>query len=256
MRLLKYLVIAIFALMASPALAATESEDLCSLEQTELLQALDGTWSVKQGPTRVGGAATVPHKYGEGATPGFAAMALPAQPAVRLKMSFVPEQGYSLLTGQGQQMIIVPAGPSEAAAEIQAQRARDGSTADRAQNACSDAGNPAIVGTNRYRLVESEEIARIMGIEAGGVELGTICSNDPLYELLTRYRFPNSPISGEDMGRATEDACRRGPEPDGDMQMTIVAQFESANFGEGHLYFSGEMNGAYFGAVAPITLTR
>lgn len=250
--------------MAVPAQAQENpSPDICAMEDAELLPALDGNWSFKQGVGRAGGAAVVPFKETDGSIAGFVQLMLTAKPPVELKLESAPNGSFSVLSGEGQNMVMVLADRQRAAQEIEAQ-SQQGNNGDNASSVnCGDNELPVIVGTNDYLLIDSggDEVEwRRLGNPDRGFTV-SVCSNNPLYQFLSIFTTDygdfdtpsDEPVPFTKCLFPVED---REPVAPGFMRMTIVAQFTSRRSGSGYLYFDGEMNDAQFSAVAPITLTR
>jgi len=147
-----------FALHAGLSFAQTSGDaaDLCATSPAELLAALDGTWTLNQGPgwAAAGGGAI--------GTP------LPAHPPQQIQIALDPNLGLPVLSAQGQHMMMVPAEPEPVAEHIDSVIEETGSAG--AQSNATDCdwyGLPPIIGTNMYSLdgpgVQTPDLSALAG---------------------------------------------------------------------------------------------
>lgn len=211
--------------------AATDGDDgFCTMAPSELLAALDGTWSLKQGA----GAA-----LGE-SNRGVAGVPLPPHGAQPLGFKYDPQRGVAVLSGQDtpDQMILFPVASAQAEQAARAFARGDAAKARAASTHCNPDSLRIFVGTNSYAL--DRDAAQHRG---GSSEAAYFCS------MLGMTGIPPAPVQRACSPRTTEAAH-------GQMTMTLLVRFQSANAGSGMLYFQGEMEGSHFGAAAPVQLSR
>lgn len=91
---------------ASLAQISGGTANFCATSPAELLSALDGTWTLTQGP---GWAA---------AGGGSIGMRLPPHPPQQMQIAFDPNLGFPVMSAQGQHMVLLPAGPDPVADHI------------------------------------------------------------------------------------------------------------------------------------------
>ena len=255
---------ALLLVVGAPPAQAQEgsSPEICGSEAAEFMQELDGVWSVKQGAGRAIGTATVPFRETSGSVRGMIPMMLQEQDAVDLKLEYLPNFGFSVLSGQGQEMMMVPADRERALEEIQHQQEQGGEGTYGGGPRCADGTLPVLVGTNDYQLVDaSGQEVEYVESSVPLIHTRARCSNDPLFQVLNAAFDPFRTDAGRAADTRSQTSmdlreCDIPPLQSGMMRMTIVVEFESWNSGSGYLYFDGEMGDIGFGAIADLTLSR
>lgn len=229
----------VLAIVASTQVATAQDKDFCSLEPAELLAALEGDWVFDQGPGI--------------AKAGVMDVPLPDQPPVTLTVEFLAEAGIGFLSGQGQDMIIMPMVPGLVDNWATVLPQADQEKYKKPGASCGWKALRSFIGTTEYVLdgvYNGKPPAKIKE----NMMVGT-CKDNPLFDITLDV--------GADLAMAILDILPGVPpincfgyKTEGDMSMTIVARFESPTSGFGHVYFEGKTDVSRFWANAPLTLTR
>lgn len=130
----------VLMLAASFAVAqdtTSENGGFCATAPQELLVALDGSWSMTQGPGVAVGAFPIP---------------LPGHPPVAMRLEYDPEGGFAILSGQGQQMLMVPMVTETASRALGKDSFDVFATETEGLDACDWYALPTLVGSNAYAL--------------------------------------------------------------------------------------------------------
>ena len=226
-------VLALAFAMTTHAAAQSEGDDFCASTPTETLSVLDGNWSLRQGPGFVLSAV--------GAIP------LPAQPGQTLTMQFVSDAGYSTLSGQGQQLVMVggmPQNVAPVAAYLDEEQAEGFFTPG---PGCNWLNQPVMIGSKRYDLT-----ATIPG-DSNPAFYMPIPISDAV--IIVCVRADGSIEVGEGFG-ANCGVPDQELDGEGELNMTLIVKFQSPSSATGVLIFTGNSRGNRFYAKAPITMTR
>lgn len=249
------------SLVLSFSTSVAAQEDFCAAAPQDLLAAINGNWSVKQG---VGVMAS-----GAGAFP------LPSQPPIAVTFQYDPESRLVNVSGSGpaEKMVMFPT-VQEAVPQIDEfliEAEKEGFLG--IGEGCDWYGLPLMVGTNTYSLDSSND-PLIKGSEAiifasllSGVTVG-FCEMAYMWSpfAILVGEDPNTDIlegRTDKYGTPCDEAMREGTllgqaeivHP-GTMNMTMLVKFQTPNSGGGTLIFEGEKGGFRFAAKANITLTR
>lgn len=210
--------------------------DFCATAPQELLAALDGSWSFTQGRGM--------------AITGGPAVPLPAHPPVRMGLEYNSEGGYAILSGQGQQMLMLPTA-TETASGLLGGLYQNFVTSTEGMDACDWYALPTLVGTNAY------DLSGHFGPPSGnpdGKNL-SLCYDGDHYIFNYEVGLYNGVI--EEIVLKKVGSCDDRDWVDGgDMTMTIALKFDSPSSARGMLSFSGKHGGYRFAAWAPITMSR
>lgn len=216
-------------LISSGIAQESPSEDdssFCSLSGEDLLVAIDGSWSLKQGSgLAMGGPIPIP---------------LPSHGAQPVVFEYNPEKRFIVVAAAdlSDSMVMFPSAEKQL---IQAEELLDafGKDDEKVVSDCDWDTLPILIGTNVYTgdytgsyygltrtfceglAGESEEVT------IQRVALGVLCVN-------------SIPETARTL----------------DMEMTLVIRFSDARHGSGVIYFDGEEDGYKYVAQAPITLSR
>lgn len=231
--------------LSTPALAEAAPADFCASAPAEMLAALDGTWTLKQGA----GAATAASPTGIAASPiGGMTIPLPPHKPQRFTLKFDPALGHSELSGEGQKMAMISA---DAKALDKVSRHLDSDDVSRMVakgQGCEWYSLPIMVGSKMYKLQAhdpgSKEADWWMYLPFPGKPMLVCLRNDG--------------IAAIDFG-GPERVCETPPhllDGKGDMKMSLVMKFQSARSGSGVLVFEGKSGKSRFAAIAPITMSR
>jgi len=231
-------VIAASGLFVSAARAQTSAnspEEFCATSPTDLLLALEGNWTLAQGPGVMKAAGME--------------LPLPPPPPVSLNLEFLPEVGVGFLSGQGQQMILMPMLPGLVDGWTDLLPKADKEKYGKTNNGCDWKSLRSIIGTNTY-VLEGNLI--VMNNKPTYLGKSKPCI-DPLFNALDEKgnETPLYYLLGIMGGR-----CREFQLPPGEMSMTIVARFNTPYSGFGHVYFEGKKGPSRFAANAPLELFR
>lgn len=223
----------------------------CATAPQDLLSALDGSWSLTQGRGIAIGGPPIP---------------LPAHPPVEMGLEYNSEGGYAILSGQGQQMLMLPTS-TETASNILGGLNENFVTATEGMDACDWYALPTLVGSNWYDLTRiiTSQTSPSIGAADGTSAAAMIffCINDLQY-----YTVFAVEEGGPVMVEVAQDIdwTSGPPSPNecnipidavtGDMKMTIALKFDSPSSARGMLSFRGEQGGYHFAAWAPITMSR
>jgi hypothetical protein len=192
---------------------------------------------------------------------------LPDQPAVPLKVEFLPEVGIGFLSGQGQQMIILPMVPGLVDNWATALPQADKEKYDKPGAGCGWKALRSFIATTDYVLGGVFNGKPPANLKGKASELRT-CQENPIYDLILAGRVLTEE-EREQSKKIFDLTLEQAGVPDeltgincyeikkgGDMSMTIVARFESPTSGFGHVYFEGRTDRSNFAGNAPITLSR
>ena len=125
----------------APGLAAGGATDVCSMSPFDFLDALEGTWQVSHGP-------------GFALVGGFGRQNFPAPAPITLTFTSWSNVGIGILSGDGQDLFMLPTGAQETAAHLSTLVQNGGSLGPMpAEAPCGWEGLPAMIGTNTYRLL-------------------------------------------------------------------------------------------------------
>lgn len=249
-----------------------DSAQRCGLSRSEMLQAIDGKWTFKQGAgVGVGGVLPFP---------------LPAHRAQKVRFEFDEEMQTAVLKHDGQKMAMLPV-------EWQFARHLDLELTSEQQEAlfpgdesCGWASVPVLAGSTHYDLVQPRPSIELLIIDlgsAGGIEYckvegesdGWLRSASDLEEPLIAYETNDHTFATGPYEQPTDISKRKECEgllkdPSamnkinrGDMLMTLVLNFTSADSATGYLDFRGQTAprkgfdaSLPFVARAMVTLTR
>lgn len=247
------LILACFVLVLTASLAVAQDPpsgggDFCAIAPQALLVALDGSWSMEQGPGFAIGGVPIP---------------LPAHPPVAMRLEYVADGGYAILSGQGQQMAMVPM-VTETATEVLGDWSEHFVSSTEGMEACDWYALPTLMGSNVYALRGAipPDMATVLGEYSSSTDsfavgiFACVGGRTPVF-------IAGGTSEGVGYGQADEvldysrfcgDKGMRSTQ--GDMSMTISLKFDSPSSARGMLTFSGEYDGYPFAAWAPITLFR
>ncbi|SFR44057.1 hypothetical protein SAMN04488005_1986 [Yoonia tamlensis] len=262
------------AFVMLPTLAHADDAAFCNNSPLALLGAIEGQWTFEQ---RAG--------YGIGGPLPFP---LPAQPAQSVRIELNADEGAAYLRHAGQQMAMIPVDAVFARELDFYLSPEEEANILGESDGCDWQTIPLIVGANVYSLVaEADEGPRSRFIMQIGDEFLEKCTG-------TDYQLSNPPgepqtffsytaangrqmraevvdgkvyVSSEDEygDRAAnrewaEKYCDRLADvPDaapGQMVMSLIVKFNSANSGAGVLQFNGQQGPVSFAARAPVILSR
>ena len=182
-------------------------------------------------------------------------ISLPDQPPVPLKVEFLYDVGVGFLSGQGQDMIIMPMVPDLVDDWAKTLPRADKEKYKDAGSGCGWTALRSFIGTTDY-MMNGVFNGRPQGNIAGSGLDVIICQENPIYDVF-EIDFVEAVAKGilgvtEQLKTFQLRTCARG----GDMSMTIVARFESPTSGFGHVYFQGNTDRSRFSGNAPIKLSR
>ena len=265
------LLLVLFANYAAAQNTSSSGAGFCTTAPQELLVALDGSWSLTQGM----GAGTGWTMVGGIPIPVGIAFPLPPQAPVGMTLTYDPDIGAAIMSGDGQQMIMMPT-MTETAAQALGPDFEDlvGSAASGAE--CDWYALPTLVGTNEYFL-SGGAIPPEYELLAGGTTRTSgfsavfLCVNGKRIDAFLSFEGKWA-IIGPDIGIGTKpshmdeqawqnlkpvSAFKCGQNlPKGDMSMTIALKFDSPSSGRGRVVYDGELDGSRFTVVAPVEMTR
>ncbi len=244
------------ACAALPAAVAAEADDgaaFCATPPATLLEALEGTWTLRQGR---GWAA---------AGGGAVGVTLPARPAQTMEIAALPDLGVAVMQAQGQSMILLPAGSEAVAGQVDDIVAETGiAGVESSLTGCDRRAMPSFIGTNTYQLRGDGQRAfdlQDFGVQRiDSVSIG-VCADSEFQRIVEEgvirrdldhdgWSVPGLPWHFE------LETCDGAPSGSGDMDMTVYLSFDSETSAAGVLSFNGRMNGMPFAAQAPLTLWR
>ncbi|QIE46053.1 hypothetical protein G5B38_11265 [Pseudohalocynthiibacter aestuariivivens] len=233
---------------------ASADDGFCTAQAQDVLASLNGSWTLRQkaGVARAGGA-PIP-------------IPLPAHPPQQMEMDAWDNFGFSVLSGQGQSMVMLPAVSDAVAEHIDTTTDSGMETVHADVAGCDWAAMPTLVGTNTYSLqgpggealtVVDMEVAKAKFSDEYGVTV-VVCPNrdtDSMFDdpISVGGLFGVKIIPRNDKEQCAPAMARVGSN---EMEMTIFLRFDSANSAAGLLSFRGEMNGSAFSASAPLTMSR
>ncbi|MCB2048459.1 MAG: hypothetical protein KDE32_09565 [Novosphingobium sp.] len=229
---------------ASTAHAEAPDETFCAQAPKEMLAALDGTWTVSQGP----GVAVAGGFTGNPVIPkSVMTIPLPPHKGKRFKIAFDPENGKAVLSGDGQKLDMIAASSKELNKVSRHLDGEDLKGMVDKKAGCDWYSLPIMVGSKMYRL---------KGVEQGGKPTWSMflpIPKKPMYICLRE----DGRVAGEFLGGTSE--CWTEPyevDAKGDMKMSVIVKFQSATSGGGMLYFEGKSGSYPFAAAAPIKFSR
>ncbi len=241
---------ALLAVAAAPADARQDTQPhgaFCALAGLDLLAALDGTWTINQGPGT--------------AHAGMMTLQLPAPPPAQVRFAF--DAGERMIDVQGVDqadgMIMFATAPvQQAAADFLIGGPPEG---DPTAPVCAWLETPTIIGTNQYVAWSREHW---IFLQPGP---GSTCDQieermgqpAPVYEDEATARIAERNRVNNEVYYREFCTDRLRELPDGgtmEMEMTLVLRFTSQNAGSGMVYFWGRTDKARFAASAPVTITR
>jgi hypothetical protein len=227
--------------------APTGGEGFCATAPPELLAALDGSWSLEQGPGLAVGGWPIP---------------LPAHPPVAMRLEYDAEGGFAILSGQGQQMLMVPV-VTEIVSDVLGDWFPHFEGSTEGMEACDWYALPTLIGSNVYALSGAipAEWARVLGESNASIEyaVAILCVADRSYIFGVARDIDETdvhPIADGAPDGSTNCEDRGTRSLQGDMSMTISLKFDSPSSARGMLTFVGESDGYSFAAWAPITMFR
>ena len=247
---MKRLVASLLSLFLAGGIAQAQSADeFCATAPTDLLSALDGAWTLTHGP-------------GVSMT-GMGTHAFPAPEPTTLQFQYLPNYGFGELSGDGQSMLMFPAGGQATAAYIDGVISQSSLQNVQPNSAgCDWYALPSLVGTNSYVLEgngnTSIDLEDLRGMMFDGDLTIWFCANTPTYDFF-------EDIDNEDSFAAAgvdDEECRaRSPQSgQGDMSMTLFLKFDSPSSASGVASFSGDMRAGRqrirFAAETPVWMTR
>lgn len=221
----------------------------CGLPSPDMLEAIDGKWTFKQGAgVGVGGVLPFP---------------LPAHRAQKVRIEYDEEMQTAVLKHDGQKMAMVPV-------DWQFARHLDLELTSEQQEAlfpgdesCGWASVPVLVGSTQYDLVQPRPSIELLIVDlgsAGGIQYckvegasdGWLRSASDLEGALIAYETEDHTFATGPYEQPTDISKRKECEgllkdPSamnkinrGDMLMTLVVNFTSANSATGYLDFRGQ----------------
>jgi hypothetical protein len=209
------------ATMAHAQDASSDGSDFCAIAPDDLLVVLDGSWTLRQGPPTTMPGTPVP---------------LPAPPPVGVIFNYEPAQHlvHVVSADLTEGIALFPSAPTQRArADALIAQGPPGS----APVGCDWGSLPTIIGTNYYTGWDTGERVSMSG---------PFCS--PLWDnLLGEY------VGGVVCTNARPSQRVEGPL---NLEMTLVLRFSNANHGAGMVYFEGHQGGRWFGAMAPVEISR
>ncbi len=220
-RLFALLIVSCASATAARAQVNTQGGNFCAIAPDDLLIVLDGSWTLRQGPAK-----TMP------GTP----VSLPAPPPVAVTFHYDSAQHLVHVASADltEGIALFPSAPT--------QRARaDALIAQGPQRnapvGCDWGSLPTIIGTNYYTGWDTGELVSWSG---------PFCS--PFW----------SDLLGDYAGSVVCTNARPSQRREGplNMEMTLVVRFSSADHGAGMVYFEGHQGGRWFGAMAPVEISR
>jgi hypothetical protein len=228
----------------TPAASAAE---FCASAPHELLTALDGSWTLTQGPGLAIGGLPIP---------------LPAHPPVPVTLEYILEGGHAILNAQGQDMLMMPT-TTEDASELLGELNQYLVTSTEGMDACDWYALPTLVGTNLYDLsfnlvtpvMDPDPVSIYFCINGtthgyGVVDFREVTIGDQVENVPVLDRF-----RPEDQGGLIPCNIPIGTLPAG-MTMTVALKFDSPSSARGMLTFEGASGPFPFAAWAPITMAR
>ncbi len=262
----KLIACALVLLGAIPSAAHAQEESgggFCASAPSELLSAIDGNWTFKQG---AGG--------GLGAVIPFP---LPAHPPQSVKIDVDEELGIATLKHAGRELAIIPIAADQVKGATELLNQADADELIDTKGACNWYSLPLMLGSDTYmldpamqpdtdtfifvRTIDTLESGQPIGVThifcKGGIQSMTDWSiYDPDAEgQLAPDVYVHEVPQGEYPNSCWREPDPREPKP-GEMTMNLLVKFNSPNSGSGILLFMGEMDGYKFAARAPVTLTR
>lgn len=219
-----------------------------------LLESLQGEWSVSQKTGVVLGANAQ----------GLAGSPLQAVPAQGMTLYFDTATGVGTLLGQGPQgvetMVLMPVASEDTSpvSSFLDEGVSQGFVTP-LDGACRWDVLPKVVGSNTYSLAAGAPQPEYM-IHLPGSSAPWICDTTGLHDgfpVLWNYQDPTLVQPEGARGPERMECGNEGPAPaSGQMVMTLVAKFNSANSGAGMLYFSGNFGGQNFSAARGVVFSR
>jgi hypothetical protein len=242
--------------LASPAYAQQAGGDsgdgFCTLAATDLLAALDGSWTVDHGAGWAVG----------GTTQGLASIPFPSPPAGTIIFKYDPLRGVidaRSPDGEVHMLVFPTAEMQEPAANAVVGEPPEG---EGSTSSCDWYALPTLTGTNHF-YASTVNVENILERRSGFLHTLMLCENqdDPGLDFEKTYPPITEEVCKEYEERLEEELAGPGQEPirgteDFEMAMTLVVRFTSTNSASGSLYFEGSMDEAQFRAFTPVTLSR
>lgn len=241
-RTLAFVLILWASATAANAQAPSGGRDFCATAPADLLVAIDGSWTLQQGLTRM--------------TVADLGMTIPLRPqrpvGVRLNYDGERRVVNVVAADLSDGIIMFPASPGQERLAAMMIAPASANTA----GGCDWYALPTLFGTNVYT---EASVTHVYDAKSQAV------CRQHVYEAATEavlgpYDPVDNPYGKTESALATslsESVCD-GDRPQGrfKMEMTLVLRFSSPNQGSGMLYFDGEQDGHQVSAVAPVTLRR
>ena len=250
----------LFLLLAPvPASAQQDSDPFCAQAPLEMLAALEGEWTLRQGPGfAAAGAMVIP---------------LPAHPPKRMALDYTEGDYFATLSAEDGSMVMFPTDPDQIEAVVKHMNEADAANLLEIGTGCDWYALPIMAGSNSYSLDRAEGPPE-------AIALAFITGNGPRVGVCVAMPYEAAGLQGGDMNSVSlgdgrnselevwsmEDESTKGCFPDqepfrleagqGQMVMNLLVKFQSPTSATGIVIFEGQMNGQGFGAKAPVRLTR
>ncbi len=247
-------------IMLGSNLQAQSAEDFCATAPADLMSALDGAWTLTHGP---------------GITmTGAGVHAFPAPKPTTLEFTYWRNFGFGVLSGDGQNMVMLPASAQATADYVDDLVAETGiANVTPETTACDWYALPSMIGTNRYSLRGPGPDS----FDLSDLSLGTAENMDSIMidycvqaqtgnrivELFSEYGDRTGPqeytTPAGFVFNVNPMECEH-ESGSGDMTMTVFLKFDSPNSASGVASFSGDMTAGgrriRFAAETPVWMTR
>ena len=209
----------------------------CALAGTDLLSALDGSWTIQQGAGLAAGqhngrAITIP---------------LPPPPVASVNFTYDAQQRVIDVESAdlAEKMIMFPSAPAQQNQASQLLGAQTAGNAAASGSGCDWYSLPIMIGTNHY-VSKSVNYVHYYSNHAANCAPGA-----------TGWGLGGTFYSAEfDKNMTMEEYCTSTPPGRFDMEMTIVLRFTNSQSGSGSVHYTGKQDGVNFAASARVTLTR
>ena len=266
-------VLSFTALSPTTAVAQQAAGGFCTSTPVQMLSAIEGQWTFKQG-AGVGIGVVIPFP-------------LPSHPPQSVRIDVDETRGFATLRHAGQQMAILPIAPGdvEAATRFETERFLDEADAEGlidTSGGCQWVSLPLMLGSTSYALDEANLVDDDAYVAVVRVMIPAKKDDEYIDERIFVFcngfyagearregwlnsgavELPRSPVHVDGGGavrprhaRECKDAKIKAPKP-GEMVMNLLVKFNGPDRGTGILLFAGEMDGYRFAARAPVTLTR
>jgi hypothetical protein len=239
------------ACLSAPAHAQQHGDDpFCASAPLEMLAALEGPWTLRQG---AGFAAA-----------GAMVLPLPAHPPQTVVLDYDEGAWYATLTGMaGERMVMFPTDENQIEAVVKYLTEADAANLLEIGAGCDWYSLPLMLGSNSYSLNRAGGQPGTMRLDIANISDGTlthlsVCipmhgpeDNDVVYQ-----------VGNNRVGAAMNDCALDDDHPsllqagEGQLLMNLLVKFQSTESASGIVIFEGVMNGQRFGAKAPVTLSR